>query len=94
MRVVLSPFVKSDPEQIADWIAQDNPSRAITFICQIRDKFRVIGQGPLLYQVRPDIGEDARIATVGQYVILFRIDGDVVRIERVIFGARDLPALR
>jgi toxin ParE1/3/4 len=48
---------------------------------------------PLLYQLRPEIGEGARLAVVGRYVILFHIVGEVVRIERVIFGGRDLPTL-
>jgi plasmid stabilization system protein ParE len=47
----------------------------------------------LLYQLRPEIGEGARIAGVGRYLILFRLDGEAVRIERVLFGGRDLPAL-
>ena len=51
------------------------------------------GDGPLLYQLRPDIGDDARIKVIGRYVILFRIDGAVVRVERVVFGGRDLPPL-
>ena len=47
----------------------------------------------MLYQLRPDVGEDARLAVVGRYVILFWIDGDVVRIERVVQGNRLLPVL-
>jgi hypothetical protein len=31
------------------------------------------------------------MATVGNYAILFRVDGDVTRIERVAYGGRDLP---
>jgi toxin ParE1/3/4 len=30
---------------------------------------------------------------VGRYVILFRILDDAVRIERVVYGGRDLPSL-
>lgn len=93
MRVELSRFVQTDIEEIGDWIAEDNPRRAVTFVQEIRDAFRRIGEGPLLFQLRPDIGEDARLAVVGRYVILFRVDGDVVRIERVVFGGRDLPPL-
>ncbi|HUD54244.1 MAG TPA: type II toxin-antitoxin system RelE/ParE family toxin [Terracidiphilus sp.] len=92
MRTQLSRFVEPDLEIIADYIAQDNPSRAVTFIRELRDKFREIGEGPLHYQLRPEIGEDARIAVVGQYVILFRITDRVVRIERVVFGGRNLPS--
>jgi hypothetical protein len=30
---------------------------------------------------------------VGRYVILFRVVGEIVRIERVVYGGRDLLAL-
>jgi len=93
MRVELSSFIESDLEAIGDYIAQDNPMRAVSFIREIREELRLVGQDPLLYQLRPEIGEDARLAVVGRYVILFHIVGEVVRIERVIFGGRDLPTL-
>lgn len=93
MRVELSSFVERDLEEIADWIAEDNPRRAVTFIQEIREAFRRIGEGPLHDQLRPDIGEDARLAVVGNYVIFFRIDDTVVRIERVVYGGRDLPSI-
>jgi toxin ParE1/3/4 len=93
MLVELSSFIESDLEAIADYIAQDNPMRAVSFIREIREELRLVGQNPLLYQLRPEIGEDARLAVVGRYVILFHIVAEVVRIERVIFGGRDLPTL-
>ena len=31
------------------------------------------------------------MATVGNYAILFHIVGEVVRIERIVYGGRDLP---
>ncbi|MES2392785.1 MAG: type II toxin-antitoxin system RelE/ParE family toxin, partial [Acidobacteriota bacterium] len=71
----------------------DNPRRAVTFLREIRTEIGRIGEDPLLYQLRPDVGEDARLGVVGRYVILFWIDGDVVRIERVVHGNRLLPAL-
>ena len=94
MRVEFSPFVENDLEAIGDYIARDNPTRAVTFIRELREKLRFVGQNPLLCQLRPDIGDDARIAVFGRYIILFRIQGDVVRIERVVSGYRDLPALQ
>jgi toxin ParE1/3/4 len=93
MRIELSRFVEPDLEAIADYIAQDNPERALSFLAEIRDKFALVGNNPLLYRLRPEIGEDARITVVGRYVILFRIVEDTARIERVVFGGRDLPAL-
>jgi toxin ParE1/3/4 len=93
MRVEYSLDVESDLEEIADYIAADNPRRAVSFIREIRAEIDRVGQGPMLYQLRPDIGDDARLAVVGRYVILFWIDGDVVRIERVVQGNRLLPVL-
>jgi plasmid stabilization system protein ParE len=93
MRVELSAFIESDLDAIAEHIALDNPIRAVSFIQEIRAKFRLISQHPLIYRLRPEIGEAARMALTGRYVILFRLAGDVIRIERVADGARDLPGV-
>mgnify|MGYP001597047381 CR=1 FL=1 len=93
MRLEISRFIEGDLEGIASYIAQDNPRRAVTFIQDIRAKFLDVQRDPLLYQLRSDIGEEARMATVGNYAILFRVVGEVVRIERVTYGGRDLRAM-
>jgi plasmid stabilization system protein ParE len=93
MRLEFSRWVESDLENISDYIAQDNPARAVSFIREIRSKIVQIGRQPLLHQLRPEIGEGARLAVVGRYVLLFRIVDETVRIERVVFGGRDLTAL-
>lgn len=93
MRYVLSPKFKCDLEEIAGWIAQDNPRRALRVLQEIRAQIRKIARNPMHYQLRTEIGEDARLAVVGRYVVLFRIDDTMVRFERVAYGGRDLPAL-
>jgi plasmid stabilization system protein ParE len=95
MRVEFSSFIESDLETIGDYIARDNPIRAATFVRELREKLRHVSQNPFLYQLRLDIGRDARIAVFGRYIILFRIipGRDIVRVERVVSGYRDLPAL-
>lgn len=93
MRLEFSSFVESDLDDIATPIAHDHPRRAVTVIQTLRMKFYDLQRNPLLYQLRPDIGEEARLASVGRYAILFRIIEDIVRIERVAYGARDLPTV-
>jgi toxin ParE1/3/4 len=93
MPIELSRFVEPDLEAIADYIAQDNPERALSFLAEIRAKLVLIESNPLVYRLRPEIGEEARVAVVGRYVILFRIIDDTIRIERIVFGGRDLPQL-
>ena len=93
MRLEFSAFVESDLDAIADYIAQDNPMRALSFIQEIGAQVQIVRKTPLLYQLRPEIGAGARMAIVGRYVILFRVQDEVVRIERVVYGGRDLVAL-
>ena len=93
MRLEISSFIEGDLDDIASYIAQDNPSRAVTFIQDIRAKFLDVQRNPLLYQLRPDIGEETRMATIGNYAILFRVTGEAVRIERVTYGGRDLQTI-
>jgi len=93
MTVLYSADVEGDLDAIAEYIAADSPRRAVRFIREIYAAIERIGEGPLLYQLRPDVGPDARLAVVGRYVILFRFAKDVVYIERVVYGGRDLPPL-
>lgn len=67
MQLKFSRFVESDLDDIADFIAQDNPHRAMTFIKELRSKFTEIQNNPLAYQFRPDIGDEARMATIGNH---------------------------
>ncbi len=92
MRLELSRFVEPDLEAIGDYIAQANPQRAVSFIDEIRARFRAIERQPLGHRLRPDIAEDARLVAFGRYVILYRVMGEAVRIERVVHSRRDLPA--
>lgn len=93
MKIEFSPTIENDLEEIASYIARDNPRRAETFALEIYEEFIAIGKYPLHYRFRPEIGPDARLARVGRYVILFAVEGDTVRIERVIHGARELPVV-
>jgi toxin ParE1/3/4 len=92
MRVEFSRRVECDLDEISAYIAQYSARRAVRFIREIRDELLRVEENPLLYQLRPEYGSAARIAVVGRYVILFRVVEDAVWIERVVFGARDLPA--
>jgi toxin ParE1/3/4 len=56
----------------------------------LRARMKEIARNPKIYRLRPEIGADVRLATVGNYVILFRIRQNTVRIERVVRGSRDL----
>lgn len=93
MKLRLSPHVPGDLKQIAEFIAADSPFHALRTLRLLRAKMKDVARKPELYRLRPEIGRDARLAAVGNYVILFRIRRDFVRIERVVHGGRDLQPL-
>ena len=93
MRIEVSSLVEGDLDEIADYIAQENPRWALSFLREIREQILALGRRPLRFRVRTELEEDARVALVGRYGILFRIHDDAVRVERVVYVAHDLLAL-
>ena len=93
MSLRLSPLVPGDLEEIAEFIAQDSPRHALRMLRLLHAKMKEIAKQPEIYRLRPEIAPDARLATVGNYVILFRIRQTTVRIERVVHGSRTLFSL-
>jgi toxin ParE1/3/4 len=93
MLLRLSPCVPADLEEIVDFIAQDSPRHAVRLLRQLRARMKEIAKQPQLYRLRPELGIEARLATVGHYVILFRIRQNTVRIERVVHGSRELYSI-
>ncbi|HEV2132734.1 MAG TPA: type II toxin-antitoxin system RelE/ParE family toxin [Terracidiphilus sp.] len=93
MRLRLSPLVPADLEEIADYIAHDDPRQAVRLLRTLQARMTEIARHPEFYRLRPEIAPEARLTTVGNYVILFRIREKTVRIERVVHGSRDLSLL-
>ncbi|MGH8614856.1 MAG: type II toxin-antitoxin system RelE/ParE family toxin [Gammaproteobacteria bacterium] len=93
MPVIFSVQAEQDLEEIGDHIAIDNPSRAVSFVREIREHCAKISSSPLGYTLRPDLGERIRSCSHGRYLILFQSSGADVLIVRVLHGARDQPAL-
>jgi plasmid stabilization system protein ParE len=60
MRVVFSLRAEHDLEEIGDYIAAENPSRAVSFIQEIREHCSKIAMSPLAY-----------VAEIQSYMALF-----------------------
>lgn len=93
MRVVLSNQAEFDLEEIGDYIAADNPGRALSFVREIRDHFSKIAAAPLAYTARPELGAGVRCCTHGRYLTLYIPEESEVLIARIVHGARDLGLL-
>ena len=93
MRLLFAPLAEQDLESIADYIAADNPRRAVSFIQELRQQCQRIALNPPGYRMRPELGEGIQSCPHGHYVIFFEASADAVTVVRILHGARDLPAL-
>jgi toxin ParE1/3/4 len=93
--LLLSPRAAADLEEIADYIARENPIRAASFVAELEAKCRAVAAAPDLYPARTDLAPGLCMAVHGRYLVLYRdLPGeDTVRIERVLHRARNLPRL-
>jgi toxin ParE1/3/4 len=92
-RLTLTPLAEQDLEAIGDYIAADNPTRAVSFIRELRAQCQRIAANPPGYRLRPELGDDIRSCAHGTYVIFFVATPEEVTIIRVLHGARDIPAI-
>ena len=92
MRVTVSPLAERDLEAIGDYIAEDNPLRALTFIEEMRAQCEKIARTPQAYRARPEFAEGLRSCTHGNYVIFFTATKTHLTVVRVLHGAMDIPA--
>ena len=93
MKLVFSPKAADDLEEIGDYIARDNPARALSFVAEIEARCRKLLTTPEAFPARDDLLPGARMASYGRYLIFFRVVDETVRIERIIHGVRDIRNL-
>ena len=93
MRVVFTPHAEEDLGQIGDYIAQDNPARALSFLAELRSHCERIGLAPLACPARSELGEHLRSCAHGHYTIFFQPGKERVLIVRVLHGARDVTRI-
>ncbi len=91
--VTFSPKSRQDLLDIGDYIAKDSRANARSFVGKLIEQCKRIGNAPLGYAGRQDLALGLRMAALGRYVIFFRVIDGAVRIERVLHGARNLPAV-
>lgn len=89
-KVVYRPAAIEDLRAIAHYIADDNPSRALSFVDELQSVAQVTAERPASFPARPDLAEGLRVTRHGRYLLFFLYSEDQVEIVRVLHGARDL----
>ncbi|NNA07978.1 type II toxin-antitoxin system RelE/ParE family toxin [Pseudomonas lundensis] len=90
MKLQISPRAARDLQEIALYIVQDNPQRAMSFIGELRERCLRVAESPLAYRSRRELGTNLRSCTYGRYVLFFECTDQTVIIVRVLHASRDL----
>jgi len=92
--VTLAREAEADLEAIGDYIARDNPTRAVTFVEEIVERCERLGQRPYAFALVPRYTHlGIRKRTFGSYVIFYRVTDDIVEILHVLNAARDYDTI-
>lgn len=90
MKVVVTEQAWSDMLAIGRTIANDNPTRADSFLNELYERCLKLGAMPKAYPLIPNREEESiRRRPYGNYLIFYRISIDNVEILHVLHGARD-----
>jgi len=92
-RYALTPEASQDLDEIADFIARQNPRTARRTVDAIEDKCRLLATLPLMGASCEDLAPGLRRFPVGKYVSFYRPLTDGIEVVRVVHGARDIPSL-
>lgn len=87
----LSKLALDDLEDIGAYIANDSPEIADRFVDRILMRVELLATNPHLGRSRPEFAPAYRTFPFANYVIVYRLSGDLILIERVLHGARSIP---
>jgi len=88
MNVVVSDEAEADLERIADYIAEDNPARALSFVRELGARCGEIAHMPRGFPLVPPYEQKGiRRRVHGSYLIFYRINGGVIEILHILHGA-------
>ncbi|MEP6785994.1 MAG: type II toxin-antitoxin system RelE/ParE family toxin [Sphingomonadales bacterium] len=90
MIVTISARAQSDLEAIGDYIARDNPKRAVSFVRELRKKCLDLSALPHGFPIVPQYETlGIRKRTHGNYLIFYHVDTDRITVLHIVNGAMD-----
>ncbi|MGA9363369.1 MAG: type II toxin-antitoxin system RelE/ParE family toxin [Bacteroidota bacterium] len=90
------PVAQADLIEILDFIAQDSPNRALSFVEKLDKRIGLLERHPFLGRIlrHPKLREYGyRVLIVESYLVFYVIRGQRIEIHRVVHGSRNLDHL-
>ena len=78
-----------DLEAIAEWIARDNPERAVSFLNELAETGELYAGNPDMGADRSELLAGVRSFTHGNYVAYYRRFRNGIQLVRVLHGRRE-----
>ena len=94
-QVSITRSAEKDIEEIWTYIAADSPADALKFILRLEEQAATLEQFPQRCPLIPEnalLGTENRRLLYGNYRTIFRIEGRIVYVLRIIHGARLLDS--
>ena len=92
MKIIWSPLAIDRTTEIAEYIAQDNPSAAMIWVETLFDKVEILKSSPKSGRVVPESKRDnIRELIYGNYRIIYRVDKKILSVLTVRHGKQILP---
>ena len=90
----LAPEAESDLDELWYYVAGNGSVEiADRLVDSLTSTFFLLAKYPRVGRRRDDLRPGIRSFPVGKYVVLYRLGGEDVLIQRVVRGSRDLEAL-
>lgn len=94
MIVHFSVEAEQDLEAIGDYIARDNPRRAISFLRELREQCLGLAEMPKRFPlVQRYESEGVRHRSHGNYLIFYRSEANKIVIIHILHAAQDYRAI-
>lgn len=92
MRIRLSHLATSDLQDISDYTAEVwGEQQELGYLNTISSKLAEIASGKGPWRSRNDLFEGCQAASVGRYLIIFMIEGELVLVSRILHQSMDYP---
>lgn len=92
MKITWSPLAIDRTTEIAEYIAQDNPSAATIWVKTVFDKVEILKSSPKSGRVVPESNrEDIRELIYCNYRIIYRVEKNRISVLTVRHGKQILP---
>ncbi len=94
MIVVLTAEAESDLESIAEHVARDSVTAALSLVHELREKCLALAEAPRGYPLVPRYEHHGiRRRPFGSYLIFYRVGSEAIEVVHILHGARDYEPL-